>query len=163
MRDFKLQIANCKSRLVLLAGALLVLGMVAWGVGWAAHSLFDRWATRPTERLEPTALPAVTPTPGLAIPITPSSPSPAEKPASTLLPTSTPRPTLTSSPVPRVRTYVAQPNQGLAKIAGIVCPDLVSYPDRLNFARQIQQSNPDKIQNIDDVPVGVELVIPPCP
>jgi hypothetical protein len=158
------QIANRKSRLVLLAGALLVLGAVAWGIGWAAHSLFDRWAAPPTTIVEPTVLPPATPTNIFpTVPVEPSLAPPAARPTSTLPPTSTPVPTSTASPTPQIRIYEVPYGQGLAKIAGIVCPALVTYQAREDFARQIQQWNPDKVQNIDHVPAGVELVIPPCP
>ena len=93
-----------------------------------------------------------------------ASPSPlAQQPARTLVSTVTPIPTPVPSPTPQFTTYVTRDGEGLAAVAGIVCPKLVIYQERLDFAFQIQQYNPGKIRNIDVVRKGIELVIPPCP
>lgn len=146
------------SRLLILIGILAFLGVAAWGVGWGLHSLMDRGAAQSPQATAPTTLVATAmPTVLPAI----ASPSPVAQPTSTRAPTSTPRPPLTPTLPPR--TYVVQPGQGLARIAGIVCPNLNTYQERLEFAYLIQQHNPGKVLNIDRVSAGVELVIPPCP
>ncbi len=91
---------------MLLIGVLIVLGTLAWGIGWMAHSLFDRQTspppTRPAERTEgrPTAThsPTATPdlSPGVAFTSSPNGVAftPGATDAPTLLPaTSTPAPT----------------------------------------------------------------------
>jgi hypothetical protein len=158
-------VANRKSRLILLLGVLVLLGAVAWGVGWGARVFFDRWAAPPpTATAEPTALPMATPADLSPTILAIASPSPlAQQPARTLVSTVTPIPTPVSSPTPQFRTYVTRDGEGLAAIARIVCPNLVTYQDREDFAFQIQHYNPGKIQNIDVVREGIELVIPPCP
>lgn len=88
--------ANRKSRLILLLGGLALLGAVAWGVGWGARALFDRWAALlPTATAEPTAS------------LSTATLRPTDMPDSqptvtrTQLPTSTPEPVLvTSTPAP---------------------------------------------------------------
>jgi hypothetical protein len=94
----------------------------------------------------------------------PTGVSPGEPTADQPALTSTPLATDAFAPQPTLRTYVVQPvDGGLAAIAGKVCPGLVEYAERLAFAKEIQRLNPDKIQDIDVVPTGIELVIPPCP
>ena len=93
MPNLKSQIPNLKSQILLLAGALLLLGAVAWGIGWAAHSLFDRWAAPPpTATVEPTA------------PLPTAVHSPTASPASQLIATPTQPATSTSAPGPATST-----------------------------------------------------------
>jgi hypothetical protein len=144
--------------ILIIVAVIIVLGAAAWSVGWAARRLVGpNAAPTPTAMEIATATEQSAPT---AIPATaaPSTPSPVAD--------DTPRPTSTAKPTPlrpTLRTYTVKQGQGLAEIAGIVCPDLTSYADREKFAYQIQARNPHKVQNIHNVRPGVELVIPPCP
>ena len=84
------------SQVIMFVVGLVVLGALAWGLGWMAHSLFDRGAAPPpTATVEPTtpltAAHSPTPTPP------PASPPPAtlmQPPDGATSPaTSTPAPT----------------------------------------------------------------------
>jgi hypothetical protein len=156
MADLKSQILNSNLQFVLLVAGFLLLGAVAWGVGWTAHAVIDRGpASSPT--IGPTAPATATSNPVLSDGVTPL-PSSTPQP-----PTSTPAPTVVPSPTAGYRTYVVQPGQGLAQVAGIVCPGLDSWQEREAFARRIRQWNLDKIEDVSNVSAGVELALPPCP
>jgi hypothetical protein len=145
--------------ILIIVAVIIVLGAAAWSVGWAARRLVGpNAAPTPTAMEIATATEQSAPT---AIPATaaPSTPSPVADDTPQATSTAMPPPPLT----PPLRTYIVKPGQGLAEIAGIVCPDLTSYADREKFAYQIQARNPNKVQNIHNVRPGVELVIPPCP
>ncbi|MEA3340816.1 MAG: hypothetical protein U9R15_12695, partial [Chloroflexota bacterium] len=49
MDDLKTLLANPKAQILGLGGALLLLGALAWGIGWAAHGLFERASEPPAE------------------------------------------------------------------------------------------------------------------
>jgi Tfp pilus assembly protein FimV len=140
--------------------ALVLLGALAWSVGWVAHSLVSPSRPSPTATATPPALPTSSPTVAPMPTVEPTQ-TPPESVTSTAAPTSTPAPSAT--PTEQYRTYFVQQDQTLAQIAGIVCPNLFSYQKREAFAYQIQQWNPNKIRSIHDIQPGAELVIPPCP
>ena len=74
----------------------LVLGGVAWGIGWTAHGLFDRLNAATMETVEPTAVPPTAETRPTASPAAPPSATPTQPPESRPAPapaTSTPAPT----------------------------------------------------------------------
>jgi hypothetical protein len=155
--------------ILLWIGGVILLGAVGWGIGWTAHRLLDAREPLPTETARPTVRPSPVPTATLPAPtdaptgVSPGEPT-ADQPADTPVLTSTPLATSEFAPAPTQRTYVVQAGDGgLAAIAGKVCPNLVEYAERLAFAEEIQKLNPDKIQDIDDISSGIELVIPPCP
>jgi len=94
----KSQIANRKSWRALLTVAFLVLGAAAWGIGWVAHSLVDRWAAPmlTATMVSTAALPPVTDNP-TGLPASPPTTIPTQRPTSTFVPsvpvTSTAAPT----------------------------------------------------------------------
>ena len=150
--------------ILLWIGGVILLGAVGWGIGWTAHRLLDAREPPPTETPRPTVQPSPVPTATVPAPtdVSPGEPT-ADQPADTPALTSTPLATSEFAPTPTLRTYVVETGDGLAVIAGMVCPDLVEYADRLAFAEEIQKLNSDKIQSVDDISPGMELVIPPCP
>lgn len=97
----KLQIADRRIQILGLVSVLIVLGSLAWGIGWAARGLLNRQATPPpTATVLPTALPPTTVTPTTsAVPTAradfPSSP--------------TVRPTSTAVAVPATATAIPIP------------------------------------------------------
>jgi len=143
--------------ILILVVALVLLGALAWGVGWVAHSLVGRSVQSPTPVA--TATPTVPTTP---VPVVTPTPLPVAHPTSTPMPTSTPVPTIAPSPTP-YRIYVVQPREGLLAIARKMCPHLRTYQEQYSFAVQIMNANPGIIHNINQVPVGARIVIPPCP
>ena len=151
--------------ILLWIGGVILLGAVGWGIGWTAHRLLDAREPLPTETPRPTVRPSPVPTATAPAPtgVSPGEPT-ADQPADTPVLTSTPLVTSEFAPAPTQRIYVVQAGDGaLPKIAGKVCPDLVEYLDRVAFAEEIQKLNSDKIQSVDDISPGMELVIPPCP
>lgn len=151
--------------ILLWIGGVILLGVVGWGIGWTAHRVLDAREPTPTATARPTIQPSPVPTATAPAPTgVPTGVSLGEPTADQPVLTSTPLATDEFAPQPTLRTYVVQPGDGgLAAIAGKVCPDLVEYAERLAFAEEIQRLNSDKIQDMNDVSSGIELVIPPCP
>ena len=88
--------ANTKIQIILCTGGLILLGVIAWSIGWAAHSLLDRPDPLPTERTEATpSIPTHGPTHGPTLsPTSPPAATLTQPPAATVAPaTSTPAPT----------------------------------------------------------------------
>ena len=85
--------------ILVLVVALVLLGALAWGVGWVAHSLMVQPTPLPAATTTPTVLPTSAPT---VAPILTAEPTQAstESVTSTPVPTSTPAPTITPSPTP---------------------------------------------------------------
>lgn len=173
MGRIKTRLPKGGTLILLWIGGVILLGAVGWGIGWTAHRLLDAREPLPTETVRPTLRPSPQPSPvatatappptDVPTEVSPGEPT-ADQPADTPVLTSTPLATSEFAPAPTQRTYVVQAGDGgLAMIAGKVCPNLVEYADRLAFAEEIQRLNPDKIQDISVVPVGIELIIPPCP
>jgi hypothetical protein len=151
-----------KTRLLVGLGVVLSIGavlVVGWGIGWTGRRLFGSYSEpTPTGTAGPTTPPLMT------IPPTRPPTDVAPEPTGTPVTTSTPLPTSESVTTPALQTYVVQAGDGgLAAIAGKVCPNLVAYHEREAFAYEIQRANPEKIEDIAIVQVGIELVIPPCP
>jgi len=98
MASPKLQSPRLAAWILLVAGTVLVLGAMAWGIGWAAHSLFDRWAAPMLTAtiVSTAALPPVTDNP-TGLPASPPTMIPTQSPTSTFVPsvpvTSTAAPT----------------------------------------------------------------------
>lgn len=146
-------------QIILVVGLLFLFGTIAWSFGWVARVAFselgdNRVAPAPT-------VPPTTSVPEIAAP-TPTTAAATRTPTPVLAessppPTSTPRPTRAASPTPEIRTYRVRRGQGWAIIAGDVCPELVSYADRMSFAEEIIAHNPGV-----GLYEGVELEIPPC-
>ena len=108
MANFKPQIPSLKSQIVLWVGGLLLLGALAWGIGWTAHGLFDRFAP-PVETVEPTAVPPTVANGPTTPPTLPPSATPTQPPESTTAPvpaTSTVVPTADDN----VETIVVEAN-----------------------------------------------------
>ena len=70
MDDLKSLLSGPKAQVLVLGGALILLGATAWGIGWTAHSLFGRLAAPPEKTPEPTPpaptmenIPTTSPTP----------------------------------------------------------------------------------------------------
>lgn len=141
--------------------ALVLLGALAWGVGWVAHSLVggDRAAVTATvTRAAPTDVPATSPP-------TPTDVSSATvSPTSTPQPTSTPMPTLTLPPVEEGETV--RQGEGLYQICRRHCPGRwPAYgipPDLEGYARKAAQLNDLRWPN-PVVYKGQKLRMPPCP
>jgi hypothetical protein len=150
MDDLKSRLSHLKSPIVLV-GAIILLGAVAWGIGWAAHALFDRPAApAPTvtmetmetvETMEPTALPVTTLTPTAQAPTIPSPATPAGTP-----PTSTPAPSPTPSPAKPAgeeKWEIVQPGEGLYMVCRRHCP--ARWPpddaDLEEYAREVAWLN----------------------
>ncbi|MBN1976263.1 MAG: hypothetical protein JW918_02580 [Anaerolineae bacterium] len=169
MGRIKTRLPKGGTLILLWIGGVILLGAVGWGIGWTAHRLLDAREPPPTETARPTVQPSPAPTATVPAPtgvptdVSPGEPT-ADQPADTTALTSTPLATSEFALEPTPRTYVVQAGDGgLAAIAGIVCPDLVEYADRLAFAEEIQRWNSDEIQDMSNVPAGVVLSIPPCP
>jgi len=85
VNDLKTLLANPQAQILGFGGALLLLGALAWGIGWAAHGLFERLVAPPDETVGPTSPP---PTAGNSPTASPTPPESATVPAtSTVLPT----------------------------------------------------------------------------
>ncbi|MEA3308850.1 MAG: hypothetical protein U9Q70_04975 [Chloroflexota bacterium] len=119
--------------------ALVLLGALAWGVGWAAHSLVggERAATAtPTAILTPSLTVATTPTAG-------PTQIPAKLATSTPQPTSTPMSTLTPPPVEEWETV--RQGEGLYQICRRHCPGRwpgTDVPSSLDaYAREVARMN----------------------
>lgn len=85
MDDLKSLLSDPKAQVLVLGGALILLGAMAWGIGWTAHGLFDRFAP-------PDETPGPTPPPPTAENRPPAFPTPPPESAtvpatSTVLPT----------------------------------------------------------------------------
>jgi len=151
-----------KTRLLVGLGVVLSIGailVVGWGIGWTGRRLLGSYG-------EPTPTATAGPTTPLlmTIPPTHAPTDVAPEPTDTPITTSTQLPTSEPATTPALQTYVVQAGDGgLAAIAGKICPNLVVYQEREAFAYEIQRANPEKIEDIAIVQVGIELVIPPCP
>ena len=153
MANPRFQIPNSKSPIVLLFGAVLLLGAVAWGVGWAARALRDRQAApSPTET---TATPTVLiPLPSPTLTTASSSDIPA--PTSTLMPTPT--------PLSVERWETVQQDEGLYMVCRRHCPG--RWPpdddDLIEYAQEVARLNG---LSWPDPPLdrGQRLRMPPCP
>jgi len=160
--NLKSQIPNLKSQIALLAGALLLLGAVAWGIGWAAHHLFDRWAVPPpTATVEPTVR---APTP-LLLTATSIQPTVAN-PASTLRPTSTLVPTPVGTPTPEIE--VVRSGEGIYQVCRRHCPgrwpDDDVPPTLDEYAHEVARMNDLRWGILDPwLQEGQVLRMPPCP
>jgi len=148
--------AELKPRhILILVVALVLLGALAWGVGWVAHSLVARSAPTSAATMAPPALPAATPTSTAPLPT-------AAHPTSTPRPTSTPAPTITPSPTPAETTYTVTPRDGgLWDVARHACA--LTDPGEIEvFVERIKERNglygPNPVIHPGDV-----LIIPPCP
>ncbi len=96
MTNSKFQIPSPQVQIVLWVGGLLLLGALAWGIGWTAHGLFDRLNAVTVETPEPTAVPPTAASSPTVPPTSPSSATPTQPPESTTAPapaTSTAAPT----------------------------------------------------------------------
>jgi hypothetical protein len=176
--DSRFRIPSPRVQVLLLVGAVILLGAVAWGIGRAIRGLSDSQSLSPpaatseppvmsapsmTHTKQPAPSPTASPPPS-ATPTALPTASSTEQPTPTPIPsTSTPALTSTPTPTPAFRTYLVKQGDSLAIIAGKMCPRLISYEERMDFAREIQGHNPDKIPNVDVVYPGTELLIPPCP
>lgn len=144
-----------------LIAVIIVLGGVAWGMGWLAHSLFDRQAAPPataTATVEPTATPTSTaPAPTATL----SSP-----PTSTLRPTSTPAPTLV--PTPTESWMTVEFGEGVYQVCRRHCPgqwpgDDVP-PSLEEYAREVTRVNGLRWRlRGPRLEAGQTLHMPPCP
>jgi len=145
--------------------ALVLLGALAWSVGWVAHSLVGGGRAAATATVTATVTGA-TPTDVPATPApTPTDVSPAAvTPTSTPQPTSTPMSTLTLPPVEEWETV--RQGEGLYQICRRHCPGRwPAYgipPDLEGYARKVAQLNGLRWPN----PVmhkGQKLRMPLCP
>lgn len=151
--------SGARSRGVLFVLMLVLVGALAWGVGWVAHGTLDRQAVpSPTATVRPTA----TATSGSPPTIAPS-PSPEVKPPGTLRPTSTPLPTLT--PAPTLAWEVVQRGEGLYQVCRRHCPGrwpAYGVPSDLdNYAREVARLN--RLTWPPHLYPGQKLQMPPCP
>jgi hypothetical protein len=170
MTDLKSRISDPKSRIVLLAGGIILLGLVAWGIGWGARALLDRPAAQPptptmTARVEPTPFPTATATATAQVPITPSPIPPTNTPPSTFTPVPAPT-TAPTGPVDEGAEAweVVQPGDGLYMVCRRHCS--TRWPpddaDLEEYAREVAQLNGLLWPNPALSP-GQELRMPRCP
>ncbi len=136
-------------RVLILVVALVLLGALAWGVGWIAHSLVSRPTPPPlAATATATATPALAVATATEVPAT-SAPAPtpvspaAVPPTSTPAPTSTPMPTLT--PTPTEEWEIVQLGEGLYQVCRRHCPGRWSgsgKPSSLDkYAREVARMN----------------------
>lgn len=150
------QIPNSKSQIALWAGGLLLLGAVAWGIGWMAHGLFGRTDAPAAERATATSYPAALPTALSPVP-------PAAAPTS-VPPTSTPAPALAPTPAPATEWEFVQPGEGLYQVCRRHCPgrwppddqDLEEYAQAVARLNNLSWPDPPLDQ-------GQKLQMPSCP
>ncbi len=144
-------------------GGLALLGAMAWGVGWGAHALLDRWGALPAGMAETTASPMITATP-VTPPAVASLLPTVKPPTSTPYPTSTLMPTHT--PVPRV---IVQAGEGLYAVCRRHCPGRWpgdSVPPELDrYAHEVARINGIRWPRRGEprLEVNQELTMPPCP
>jgi hypothetical protein len=125
MSDFISRMPRLR-QILLLVGGFLLLGALAWGIGWMTHGLIHRQATPlPTETLE-----RATPSPTIvysptALSAPPPTVAPTELPTSISMPaTSTAAPTV----VRRVETFsVAASDRGLYDVVRRACGLTMDY------------------------------------
>lgn len=104
---------------------IVILGAMAWGIGWVAHSLLSQQATPPPMvAVEPTVILMTSTFAAPTSTALAASPLPAGQ-TGTPRPTSTLRPTVTPSPTPA--HAIVQPGEGLYEICRRHCPN--SWPD----------------------------------
>lgn len=138
MANFKSQSSNPKAQVALLVGTLILLGAVAWGIGWVAHGLFDQRTAPSASTAEPTVeaptLPPLTAT---------SVRSTVPHPTSTLRPTSTPAPTLAANPTAEIE--IVQHGEGVYQVCRRHCPgrwpDDDVPPNLEEYAREVARMN----------------------
>ena len=140
----------------LLVGGIILLIVVAWGIGWGARAVLNRPAEQaPTTTMEATTEPAAPPA---ASPAATAQALPADTP-----PTSTPAPSPTPSPAGLVEEIV-QPGEGLYMVCRRHCP--TRWPpddaDLETYAREVTQLNGLPWPNPALSP-GQSLRMPPCP
>jgi len=145
--------------------ALVLLGALAWGVGWAAHSLVGRPATDPTPEATFTlAVATATGIPATSVPTPTDDSSATASPTSTPQPTSTPVSTLTLPPMEEWETV--RQGEGLYAVCRRHCPGKwPAYgipPDLEGYARKVAQLNDLRWPN-PVVYKGQKLRMPPCP
>jgi hypothetical protein len=170
--NLKSKIPDPKSQILLLAGGVILLGIVAWGIGWGAHALLDHPAAQPSSTPMGTAAiqPAATSVPTARVLMTPSSSDLNNPPSPTapLPPTYTPAPspTLPSTPAPveQEEWATVQAGEGLYMVCRRHCP--ARWPpddaDLEEYARSVGALNdltwPDPALTPGDL-----LRMPPCP
>lgn len=146
----------------LLFGGIILLAVVALGIGWGANALRDRGTEPPpTPTGEPAAPLTAPPTATTQALPTQSPEPPADTP-----PTSTPVPSPTPSPPgPAEEGWeIVQPGEGLYMVCRRHCP--ARWPpddaDLEAYARQVAQLNglswPDPALSLEQ-----RLRMPPCP
>lgn len=150
--------------ILIAIAVVVVLGVVAWGIGWMAHSLLGpQAAPLPTATVETPA------TPTLAAPtstVVSASPLPDDQ-TGTLRPTSTLRPTVTPSPTPAYA--IVQPREGLYEVCRRHCPN--NWPDSgispglEEYAREVARINSLRWGwgRGPSLKAGQRLEMPPCP
>jgi hypothetical protein len=156
--------SQTKAQTLRLWGLLILLGAVAWVVGWGTRALFDNQnVTLPAGPGEPTiSLPEAI-TPLTSVP-TISPTLAVGSPTNNSVPTSTPAPTLTPSPTEEWETV--QAGDGLYQVCRRHCLD--RWPnndvpqDLEEYARQVAELNGLHWPNPDVYP-DQGLRMPPCP
>ena len=142
--------------------ALIALGALAWGIGWAAHSLFaGQAASQPTQTITPPPPPLSTYAPSSALPtLTSLAPRGALQPTSTLAPTSVPTPT--------ANWEIVRAGEGVYKVCRRHCPgrwraDDVP-PGLEEYAREVAEIN-DLSWGLwgPSLQEGQRMRMPPCP
>jgi hypothetical protein len=171
MKKIRFQLPSSRSQVLLLIGGVVLLGLVAWGIGWGVHALLDRPAAQPPSTPMGTAAiqPAATSAPTAQVLTTPSPanytslPSPtAPPPTSTPTPSPTPPPAL--APVEQEEWETVQAGEGLYMVCRRHCP--AHWPpddaDLEAYARSVAELNglpwPDPALS-----PGELLRLPPCP
>lgn len=144
--------------------ALLVLGVLSWGIGWGTHAFInhlDPVETLPgtTASFEATLPPVLLPTSTVSVP--------APEPVQMQQPTSTPAPTFTLSPAAS-RITVQEGDLGLYDVCRRYCsekwPGRTVSPELDTYARQVAQLNGLAWGNRGPrITPEQELEMPACP
>lgn len=167
-------------RAFMLVLVLMLLGGLAWGAGWAAHSLLDlSTAELPKATAEPASLPMATSSPATppltatSFPATPLTMAPPTIPplsaSGTPRSTSTPVPTLASTPTKAWTWETVRQRDTLYRICRRHCQgkwrSSAVPPDLEEYAREVAELN-GLIWLRPNGPrlyVGQELRMLPCP
>ena len=164
MADRILQIGDRRIQILVVGGVLIVLGSLAWGMGWAARSLLTRQAMPlPTATVGTPAPPTATASPVAPTPAGSLPSPPVVHSTSTPQPTSTPMPT--STPAHASQPKIVKPGEGLYQVCRRHCPGRWSAddipPDLIAYAKEVARLN--RLPWPPELLSGQELQMPPCP
>lgn len=140
MATSRRRISGPRARLLVLAAVLALSAVGAWGMGWLAHGVFDRWPGQlPTAEVGSTVVRAEISPPTAPVSIA----VPSSLPTSVPRPTSTPMPTPASAPAETWDTVGR--GEGLYQVCRRHCPGRWSAngvpPDLVRYAGEVARLN----------------------